>query len=79
VAAGDEKEVALAHREGVPQGLRESARRAIGSLRAAVAATGAAPGLFGQERGDQLGAILGNVEQTFGGEAFYPSVSRLLA
>jgi prophage maintenance system killer protein len=52
----------------------ESARRAIGSLREAVAATGAAPGLFGQERGDQLGAILGNVEQTFGGEPLYPSV-----
>ena len=32
------------------------------------------PGLFGQERGDQLEAILGNVEQTFGGEPLYPSV-----
>jgi prophage maintenance system killer protein len=52
----------------------ESARRAIGSLRQAVAATGSAPGLFGQERGDQLGAILGNVEQTFGGDPLYPSV-----
>ena len=39
-----------------------------------MAATGAARGLFGQERGDQLGAILGNVEQTFGGEPLYPSV-----
>jgi prophage maintenance system killer protein len=52
----------------------ESARGAIGSLRQAVAATGSAPGLFGQERGDQLGAILGNVEQTFDGVPLYPSV-----
>ena len=52
----------------------ESARGAIGSLRQAVAAAGSAPGLFGQERGDQLGAILGNVEQTFDGVPLYPSV-----
>jgi len=52
----------------------ESARSAIGSLRQAVAASGSAPGLFGQERGDQLGAILGNVEQTFDGAPLYPSV-----
>ena len=50
-----------------------SARSAIGSLRRAVAADGA-HGLFGQERGDQLGAILGNVEQTFDGAPLYPSV-----
>jgi prophage maintenance system killer protein len=52
----------------------ESARSAIGSLRRAVATDGSAPGLFGQERGDQLGAILGNVEQTFDGAPLYPSV-----
>ncbi len=52
----------------------EGARRAIGSLRRAVATDGSAPGLFGQERGDQLGAILGNVEQTFDGAPLYPSV-----
>ena len=51
-----------------------SARSAIGSLRRAVAADGGAHGLFGQERGDQLGAILGNVEQTFDGAPLYPSV-----
>ena len=39
-----------------------------------VAASGSAPGLFGQERGYQLSAILGNVEQTFGGKPLYPSV-----
>lgn len=52
----------------------ESARSAIGSLRRAVAASRSAPGLFGQERGDQLAAILGNVEQTFDGVPLYPSV-----
>jgi len=50
-----------------------SARHAISSLRAAVASRGMKPGLFGQERGDQLAAILGNVEQTFGGAPLYPS------
>jgi prophage maintenance system killer protein len=51
----------------------ESARRAIGSLRDAVGSLAARAGLFGHERGDQLAAILGNVEQTFGGVPLYPS------
>lgn len=46
----------------------EAARGAIVSLRDALVARGQGTGLFGQERGDQLGAILGNIEQTFGGE-----------
>jgi prophage maintenance system killer protein len=50
----------------------ESARHAIASLRDAVGA-GSKAGLFGHERGDQLAAILGNVEQTFGGAPLYPS------
>lgn len=52
----------------------ESARSAITSLRQAVAGIGAVPSLFGHERSDQLAAILGNVEQTFGGKPLYPSV-----
>jgi prophage maintenance system killer protein len=52
----------------------ESAHRAIEALRQAVVASGTKAGLFGRERGDQLGAILGNVEQTFGGQPLYPSV-----
>jgi prophage maintenance system killer protein len=51
----------------------ESARRAIGSLRDVVGSRGSRTGLFGHERGDQLAAILGNVEQTFGGLPLYPS------
>lgn len=31
-------------------------------------------GLFGQEHGNQLGAIVGAVEQTFDGQTLYPSV-----
>ena len=44
----------------------DSARSAINSLRDAVGSRGARTGLFGHERGDQLAAILGNVEQTLG-------------
>ncbi len=52
----------------------DSARSAIRNLRQAVAERGGGAGLFGQERGDELGAILGNVEQTFDGQPLYPSV-----
>lgn len=50
------------------------AREAIGRLRDALAARGDTTDLFGQERGHQLGAILGAIEQTFGGEPLYPTV-----
>lgn len=49
------------------------ARAAVESLRAEIAARGEAGDLFGQERGDALAALLGAVEQTFGGEPLYPS------
>ncbi len=49
------------------------ARAAVRDLRQAIASAGAQPGRFGQELGEQLAAILGNVEQTFGGEPLYPS------
>jgi prophage maintenance system killer protein len=51
----------------------EGARRAIATLREAVAGRATRAGLFGQERGDQLVGILGNIEQTFGGIPLYPS------
>lgn len=35
--------------------------------------------LFGIERGNMLKAILGNIEQTFGGESLYPSVQEKAA
>jgi prophage maintenance system killer protein len=52
----------------------DDARGAIASLRAALAMSGVNTSLFGQERETQLEAILGNVEQTFGGKPLYPSV-----
>ena len=52
----------------------EDARRGIGDLKQALMARGEATTLFGQERGGALDGILGSIEQTFGGEALYPSV-----
>jgi prophage maintenance system killer protein len=46
----------------------------IAGLRAALAGRGQAGSLFGQERGEELAAILGAIEQTFDGRALYPSV-----
>jgi prophage maintenance system killer protein len=52
----------------------EAARGTIARLRESLAARGEAGDLFGQERSDQLHGILGAIEQTFGGEALYPTV-----
>ena len=46
----------------------------IADLRTALAGRGQAGSLFGQERGGQLAAILGAIEQTFDGRPLYPSV-----
>jgi prophage maintenance system killer protein len=51
----------------------EEARAAIVALRDTLTDTGKDSDLFGQERGDQLGAIVGNIEQTFDGEPLYPT------
>lgn len=50
------------------------ANAAIIALRAALFSRGEATDIFGQERADHLGAIMGAVEQTFGGEPLYPTV-----
>jgi len=52
----------------------EAARAAAAHLRDSLAARGEASSLFGNERGEQLAAILGAIEQTFGGEPLYPTV-----
>lgn len=57
---------------GAPLTLDE-ARAAATTLREDLRSRGEAGALFGQERGDALAAILGAVEQTFGGEPLYPS------
>ncbi|MHB0867726.1 MAG: RhuM family protein [Thermoleophilia bacterium] len=50
------------------------ANDAIIDLRAALFSRGEATDIFGQERADHLGAILGAVKQTFDGEPLYPTV-----
>ena len=50
------------------------ARSAIAYLKADLMARGEATDLFGQERGDGLAAILGNLEQSVFGEPAYPTV-----
>jgi prophage maintenance system killer protein len=52
----------------------ELARAAIHGLRAALAAKDEATGLFGQELGEGLGALIAALEQTFDGEPLYPSL-----
>ncbi len=52
----------------------EQARAAILNLKSNLLEKGEASGLFGLERGEGLQGILGNIEQTFGGEPLYPDV-----
>lgn len=52
----------------------EAARAVAAHLRVSLAGRGEASSLFGNERGEQLAAILGAIEQTFGGEPLYPTV-----
>jgi prophage maintenance system killer protein len=51
-----------------------TAREAIRTMRDDMVARGENPGMFGQERGDALESALLNIEQTWGGEALYPTV-----
>jgi prophage maintenance system killer protein len=50
------------------------ARAAVVRLRTQLATGGETVALFGQERGDQLEGLLAAIQQTFGGDALYPSV-----
>ncbi|MHB1412583.1 MAG: RhuM family protein [Thermoleophilia bacterium] len=49
------------------------ANAAIAGLRIVLYERGEATDIFGQERGDHLGAILGALEQTFDGQPLYPT------
>lgn len=53
----------------------EAARETIAAFKQARAALGEDTPLLGQERGDALEGILGNIEQTFGGVPLYPSIA----
>lgn len=52
----------------------DEARAALASLKAELIAKGEATELFARERGDGLGSLLGNLDQTVFGEPAYPSV-----
>lgn len=51
----------------------KDARTAINDLRISIASRNESSDLFGRERSEQLHGILGAIEQTFGGEALYPT------
>ena len=51
-----------------------TARVAIRTMRDDMVVRGENPGLFGQERGDALESVLLNIEQTWAGEALYPTI-----
>ena len=55
------------------------AQAAITTLRSDLAERGEATGLFGREREHALQSILGNLDQTFGGQSLYPSVEEKAA
>jgi prophage maintenance system killer protein len=58
---------------GTLQSLKE-VRESIAYLKADLKSRGEASDLFGQERGDALAALLGNLEQTVFGEPAYPTI-----
>jgi prophage maintenance system killer protein len=51
-----------------------TARDAIRTMRDDMVVRSENPGLFGQERGDALESVLLNIEQTWAGEALYPTI-----
>ena len=71
--AYDEGELKLPEqvKEASPRLNYEAALSAINSLKTDLSARNEATHLFGQERDGGLDSILGNIEQTFGGEPLY--------
>jgi prophage maintenance system killer protein len=57
----------------------KQAHAAVAALKAELVQKGEASDLFGREPSDGLASILGNIEQTFGGKALYPSVEERAA
>jgi prophage maintenance system killer protein len=57
----------------------KQAHAAAAALKAELMQKGEASDLFGREHSDGLAAILGNIEQTFGSKALYPSVEERAA
>lgn len=63
---------------GVPFDIA-AVRRAIDCLRNELAAKNESTDLFGRERGSSLAAILGAIQQSFGGQDLYPSIEEKAA
>ncbi len=57
----------------------EQAKKAIASLKTKLMDRDEAGSLFGQERDHALQAILGNIDQTFGGQDLYPCIEEKAA
>lgn len=57
----------------------KQAHAAVAALKADLTQKDEASDLFGREHSDGLAGILGNIEQTFGGKALYPSVEERAA
>ncbi len=72
----DEDRLAVTPRHPVPptpEVTLASARQVVATLRDDLNSRGQATSLFGLERGDQLAAALGAIEQTFDGRPLYPN------
>ncbi|MDH5299668.1 MAG: virulence RhuM family protein [Desulfobulbaceae bacterium] len=57
----------------------QKVKTAIAALKAELCERGESGDLFGQERGQHLNGILGNLDQTFGGQDLYASVEEKAA
>jgi prophage maintenance system killer protein len=78
----DENRLSATPRTPIPPAATLSlseAQEAIARLRAELSGRGEASDLFGQEHGDRLAAILGNIEQTFDGRPLYPTAQERAA
>lgn len=80
--AYDEGELALPSQENEREAIAlryNTALKAIETLKTDLAAKNEATALFGNEREHGLESILGNIEQTFGGEALYKTIEERAA
>jgi prophage maintenance system killer protein len=79
--AYDEDQLSLVQSQKQPHNVftYEQALNVISTLKANLMGKGEASPLFGNEREHGLAGILGNIEQTFGGELLYPTVEEKAA
>lgn len=77
----DEEQLSVPEQRQPARASLDSARtrEAIGTLKTRLLERQEATRLFGQERGESLTGILGAIEQTFDGQALYPSIEEKAA